>query len=167
MILDACCGPKEMYRGLHKHFSQEEIVFIDIRKGTYNRDKWGIPPLNVTPDVQADLKKLPFRDGVFNMVIFDPPHGSFTMDAFLGVKYGGLTMREYRTLIVWANREFARVLQPQGLILAKIMEVEDRDLYLERAFHDFKLLLKIKYSSQRAIKTSRAITVWQLYVKRQ
>ena len=166
MILDACCGPKEMYRGLHRKFSQDEIIFMDIRRGEFNRDKWGIPPLKVEPDIVADLKKLPFKDAVFNMIIFDPPHGSFNIESFLGVKYGGLSQKEFKLLVVWASVEFARVLKDGGVVFVKIMEVEDRYNIVERAFLNFKKLLVIKHKSRRAVKISKAITVWQLYVKK-
>lgn len=166
MILDACCGPKEMYRSLHKKFSDDEIIFMDIRHGAFDRSKWEIEPLMVEPDIIADIKHLPFRDKIFNAIIFDPPHGSFNLESFLGVKYGGLTINEFQHLVIWANIEFARVLIDGGVIFAKIMEVENRYKVLENSFRNFKLLLNIRYRSQRAIKTSKAITVWQLYVKK-
>jgi tRNA G10 N-methylase Trm11 len=166
MILDACCGPKEMYRGLHRQFTQDEIIFIDKRLGDFDRTKWGIEPLKVEPDIQADIKHLPFKDGSFNIIIFDPPHGSFTLESFLGVKYGGMSPRELRDLLIRANVEFNRVLIDGGVVFAKIMEVEDKDYMLEKTFTNFKYLMRIRYGSQRAIKTSKAITVWMLMVKK-
>ena len=35
MILDATCGAKYIYKGLHTQFSPDEIQFMDVRHGTY------------------------------------------------------------------------------------------------------------------------------------
>jgi len=166
MILDACCGPKEMYRGLHKRFTDEEIVYIDIRKGHFDRSQWGQPQLVVEPTIQTDLKHLPFQDEVFTLILFDPPHGGFTMDTWMGIKYGGLTIPQFREMLAWANIEFARTLKPAGVLLAKIQEVDYRDNTLKGAFRNFKQLLNIRYKSQGSVRSEQLVTAWHIYIKK-
>ncbi|KKL72649.1 hypothetical protein LCGC14_2082780, partial [marine sediment metagenome] len=42
-------------------------------------------PVIVNPDVQANFARLPFKDNIFNLVVFDPPH-SFRCSEKLIVK---------------------------------------------------------------------------------
>ena len=164
-ILDACCGPKMMYKGLHRNFSQEEIVFMDIRKGVFPLDKWHVPPVIVEPDILADIHKLPFRDKVFSLILFDPPHGSFGVAAYFGAKYGGLKPSEYVSLLIWANIEFARVLKDDGYVFAKIHETQERNARAVRCFGNFKQLMDIAYNSQAQRNTSKTKTHWMIFVK--
>jgi len=166
MILDACCGPKEMYHGLHKKFTDQEIVYIDIRKGTFTIPYTEGKKIHIEPTVQADLKKLPFKDNTFTLILFDPPHGGFTIDTWMGAKYGGLTASDYKNMLVWANIEFTRVLVEGGIILAKIQEYEDREFYITGFFHNFKLLLDIKIRSRGTSKSERLFTHWLVFAKK-
>ena len=165
MILDATCGPKLMYHGLHKQFASEEMIFIDIRKGTFPITVWGVKPVVVEPNILADLKRLPFRPSTFTLVIFDPPQMQKGLDGWLTPKYGGRSLKDYRTMPVWANIEFHRVLTDEGYLLAKTISLEDRDYYTRRAFTNFKALLDIHYRSKGKKLTSPNVTHWILYVK--
>ena len=166
MILDACCGPKMMYKGLHRQFTQDEIIFMDIRKGIFPLDKWNVPPVIVEPDIIADIHHLPFRDSIFSLILFDPPHGSFGVEAYFGAKYGGLTPKEYVSLLIWANIEFARVLTPDGYVFAKIHETQERHTRAVHNFSNFKLLMDISYRSQARKNTSETSTHWLVFVKK-
>lgn len=59
MILDATAGNRNMW----KNKNPTNTVFMDKEFG-----------LGIPPDVLADFRYCPFRTGVFNCVIFDPPH---------------------------------------------------------------------------------------------
>ena len=166
MILDACCGPKMMYKGLHKQFSQDEIIFMDIRKGHFFYDLEKKRPVNIEPDIMADLKHLPFRDSVFSLIMFDPPHGDFSIKSFFCNIYGSLRPQEYITLLIWANIEFARVLKDDGYIFAKIHCHDGRDKTAIRNFTNFKLLMTIELESRLYKKGMKGITRWMLFVKR-
>lgn len=166
MILDACCGPKEMYRGLKKHFTTDEIVYIDIRKGTFTIPYTEGKKIKVEPTVQADLKKLPFKDGAFTLILFDPPHGGFTIDTWMGAKYGGLSASDYKNMLIWANIEFTRTLVPGGVVLAKIQEYEDREFYITGFFHNFRLILDIKLRSRGTSKSKKLYTHWFVFAKK-
>lgn len=67
-ILDMCCGSrmfwfdKEDNRAIYSDIRVEEHILCDGRK------------LNITPDIIADFKNLPFPDSSFHQVVFDPPH---------------------------------------------------------------------------------------------
>jgi len=166
MILDATCGPKGMYHGLTRQFTTEEIIFIDVRKGTFTSINYPDKSVTVQPDILADDRHLPFRDNTFTLIIFDPPHGQYSMKSYLGPRFGGLTSRELRYLFIYANIEFHRVLKTPGYLLIKCVDSDDYDYKVKRAFTNFKLLLDIKYPSQAHTKGSKTNTHWLLYVKR-
>ena len=113
-VLDPCCGGKSMW------FSpdDEAVTFCDIRCGTetYSGDRI----LEVSPDLIADVTALPFEDGQFNLVVFDPPH--LTRGAGWQVaKYGKLPS-DWKT---WMTRAFAecwRVLAVNGTLVFKWYE---------------------------------------------
>ena len=155
-----------MYKGLHKQFSQDEIIFMDIRKGHFFYDLEKKRPVNIEPDIMADLKHLPFRDSVFSLIMFDPPHGDFSIKSFFCNIYGSLRPQEYITLLIWANIEFARVLKDDGYILAKTHQYDERDRAAIRNFTNFKLLMTIDFESKAGHKNVKGKTRWMLFVKR-
>ena len=75
-ILDPCCGSRMMWfdRGHH------DVMYGDKRAETLtvtdrshgNAD--GTRTLHVNPDVLMDFRAMPFADGTFKLVAFDPPH---------------------------------------------------------------------------------------------
>lgn len=104
-ILDATCGN----RGFWAAHSPKDLVCIDIR-------------LKVNPDIVADAKHLPFRDGVFQSVFFDPPHRHGEGGMFKE-RFGGFgSYDDLRLLFQLASREFYRVLIPSGILVTKLTE---------------------------------------------
>lgn len=67
-ILDACCGGKMFYFDK----SDGRVLFQDIRKIKTTLCDGRI--FEVNPDVQCDFTNMPYEDGTFSMVVFDPPH---------------------------------------------------------------------------------------------
>ncbi|GAH58480.1 unnamed protein product, partial [marine sediment metagenome] len=59
LILDATAGNRMIWKNKHP----PNIVFMDKRVD-----------FNLLPDVNAVWEHSPFRDDVFDCVIFDPPH---------------------------------------------------------------------------------------------
>lgn len=61
-------------------FDREDsrTVFVDKRRETHalkdSSSKPGSRMLTVDPDLLADFTNLPFEDGRFALVVFDPPH---------------------------------------------------------------------------------------------
>ncbi len=151
-----------MYHNLDRGFSEDEVVFIDCKLGTYSYDHPQFPKTTlVRPDIQADLRQLPLRSGLFTLVIFDPPHDQFGKNSYMNLRYGSLSVKQYEDMLRIANEEFSRVLQPGGCILVKLMD--RRTQMTKRALKNFKPLLDIsrKSLSQR----SRSRTHHILFVK--
>ena len=127
MILDACCGAMKMYDGWHKKLG-DELITIDIRKGDFsyyspygwNPQKQGFTEVIVRPTVKADMKYLPFRENIFDAVIFDPPHLDVGKGSNLDKLYGSWTRTECIKTLVAVNEEFKRVLKPRGFIIMKV-----------------------------------------------
>lgn len=66
--LDVACGPRSFYFDK----ADERVTFCDLhpRHMTLCDGR----ALDVEPDVVADFRSIPFPDGSFSLVIFDPPH---------------------------------------------------------------------------------------------
>src|SRR5690349_19534730 len=74
-VLDACCGSRMFW---FDH-GDTRAVFMDRREGEWAKDYGtektaGRAPIVVRPDVLADFTAMPFPDGSFHLVVFDPPH---------------------------------------------------------------------------------------------
>ena len=68
MILDPACGSKMFWFDKDNN----DVIFGDIRRESHTlRDGRS---LIIKPDIQLDFTSLPFYDGKFDMVVFDPPH---------------------------------------------------------------------------------------------
>ena len=156
MILDACCGGKTMYHGWHANLG-DSLVSIDIRK--LSAREWvggkgwtrNMPPIE--PTVQADMNWLPFREQVFDAIIFDPPHLQVDMRSFMGELYGGWTKTAARKIMVKVNAEFTRVLKPSGLLLMKVLVIDSRT-YIA-LLGNFLFFLPIEYESQSHLSTQK------------
>ena len=83
MILDVCCGARMFWYDKHP----KDVVFCDNREiSTILCDG---RTLEVKPDIIADFTNLPFQDGQFEMVVFDPPHLRKAGEkSWLRAKYG-------------------------------------------------------------------------------
>ncbi|MGX7163369.1 class I SAM-dependent methyltransferase [Enterococcus massiliensis] len=112
-ILDACCGSRMFWYDK----SNPDVTFMDIRQH-YEELKTG-HIINVNPDVVADFTDMPFPDGEFDLVVFDPPHLIHAGDnSWLVKKYGKLN-QYWPTLIHDGFEECMRVLKPNGTLVFK------------------------------------------------
>lgn len=135
-ILDACCGGKMFY--FDKHDSR--VLFQDIRKVLTTLCDGR--PFEVNPDVQADFTDMPYPDGSFSMVVFDPPHLVYSrgkkskmMDiygtlsdktvptGYQHIKYGAL-YADWRDMLTKGFKECFRVLKPGGFLIFKWNETD-------------------------------------------
>lgn len=67
-ILDAACGGRMFWFDKH----HPDVLYVDNRE--FDGDLWhGERPFLVAPDMFADFTNLPFADGQFCHVVFDPP----------------------------------------------------------------------------------------------
>jgi SAM-dependent methyltransferase len=101
--------------------SNPECIFGDIRResGIIYDGRDGRRALCVAPDRIMDFTEIPFEDGKFNLVVFDPPHlTSAGPKSWQAKKYGKLP-REWRPLVSKGFEECFRVLADNGTLIFK------------------------------------------------
>lgn len=127
-ILDPCCGTRMFWFDKN----HPAAIFGDIRSETLtvldrsHRDD-GTRTLTVAPDQHMDFRALPFRDGTFRLVVFDPPHllraGA---SSWLRAKYGALNKATWRDDLRQGFAECFRVLADDGVLIFKWNETNIR-----------------------------------------
>jgi len=121
-ILDACCGGR-MFWFNKKH---PNALYIDnrIEKKGFIKDR---PNFEVNPDIQADFRNLPFKDKVFKLVIFDPPHFKFRgYKSWAAQKYGTLDSKTWAADLKKGFNECWRVLDDYGVLIFKWSTERDK-----------------------------------------
>jgi len=121
MILDATCGLK----GIWFKKTDEETVYLDKRKGPIYSSKTlqKRSQRRIEPTIQADNRFLPFKDSMFDLVIYDPPHVIETEEHGMFLeRYGHLKPSSYVKDIYLSSRECLRVLKPKGFLVFKWAE---------------------------------------------
>lgn len=84
-ILDCCCGSRMFYFDK----ADPNVLFTDIRE--LHETLCDGRKLDIRPDMIADCTDMPFQDGKFRMVVFDPPHLARVGEkSWLCKKYGKL-----------------------------------------------------------------------------
>lgn len=117
-ILDPCCGSRMFWFDK----ANQGVLFGDIRDEKHVLCDGRV--LKVEPDVLMDFRSLPFPDGQFRMVVFDPPHlVRAGRDSWLRAKYGILT-DDWRDDIRKGFAECFRVLTPGGFLIFKWNETQ-------------------------------------------
>lgn len=106
------------------------VVFGDIRSETItvtDRSKGnasGTRTLRIEPDTLMDFRALPFKDGQFKLVSFDPPHlVSAGPKSWLAAKYGKLS-DTWQDDIAKGFAECLRVLTSEGTLIFKWNETQ-------------------------------------------
>lgn len=113
-ILDPCCGGKMFY------FDKEDprVLFCDCRE--FEDILCDGRTLVVKPDEVVDFRNLPFADGQFPLVIFDPPHLRRVGDnSWMQKKYGKLPREGWKEYLAQGFSECWRVLAPHGTLVFK------------------------------------------------
>ncbi len=123
-VLDACCGSRMFW------FDREDerVVYVDNRRETHYltdaSSTGGKRTLVIDPDMVADFTDLPFSDGRFSLVVFDPPHLVHNgRTGWLAKKYGKLGA-DWRDEIRSGFAECFRVLAPGGTLVFKWNETD-------------------------------------------
>ncbi len=121
-ILDACCGGKMFYFDKN----DDRVLFQDIRN--LETTLCDGRHFEVHPDVQADFTDMPYPDGIFSMVVFDPPHLKYSgstkeLKGWQMIKYGHLE-RGWRDILTKGFVECFRVLKPGGFLIFKWNETD-------------------------------------------
>lgn len=125
-VLDPASGSRMMWfdRG------HPDVVFGDRRSETltvtdrsHGRQD-GTRTLTVCPDMLMDFRALPFNDGTFRLVAFDPPHlVRAGPRSWLAAKYGKLS-QDWRDDLRQGFAECFRVLHPDGVLVFKWNETQ-------------------------------------------
>lgn len=124
-ILDPCCGSRMMW------FDKNHpgVVFGDQRSETItvtdrsHRDD-GTRTLEIRPDTLLDFRHLPYADGSFRLIAFDPPHlVRAGRKSWLAAKYGKLGT-DWRDDLRCGFTECFRVLADSGVLVFKWNETQ-------------------------------------------
>lgn len=107
-----------------------DVIFGDVRTEmltvmdrSHGR-QGGTRVLNVAPDVTLDFRALPYADGSFNLVAFDPPHVVRAGPrSWLAAKYGKLSA-DWREDLRAGFAECFRVLHNDGVLVFKWNETQ-------------------------------------------
>lgn len=125
-ILDPCCGSRMMWANRQN----PDVIFGDIRSETItvtdrsHGNPEGTRTLMIEPDVLLDFRCLPYPDGQFRLVVFDPPHlVRAGAKSWLAAKYGKLS-DNWRDDIRRGFAECLRVLEPGGILVFKWNETQ-------------------------------------------
>lgn len=107
-----------------------DVVFGDRRSETVtvtdrsHGNAGGTRTLRIEPDVLLDFRALPFADGTFKLVAFDPPHLERAGPrSWLAAKYGKLS-DDWREDLRRGFAECFRVLATDGVLVFKWNEVQ-------------------------------------------
>ena len=125
-VLDPCCGSRMMW--LDKQ--NPDVVFGDRRHETIvvtdrsNGKADGTRTLRIEPDTLIDFRALPYPDGSFKLVAFDPPHlHTAGPRSWLAAKYGKLS-ENWRDDLRQGFAECFRVLASDGVLVFKWNETQ-------------------------------------------
>jgi len=125
LVLDPCCGSRMMW--LDK--SDPRAIFGDRRRETIvvtdrSHKEDGTRTLTIEPDALMDFRALPFPDGRFRLIAFDPPHLERAGPrSWLAAKYGKLS-DNWRDDLRAGFAECFRVLEPHGVLIFKWNEAQ-------------------------------------------
>jgi hypothetical protein len=154
VVLDATAGNRMMW----KCKNPPHTIFLDKEKN-----------LAIPPDIIADNRKLPFRDNVFECVLFDPPHsfkrgyGSLFNEDPKRMKgfpwYGSFRNKiDLLSSIHKAQKEFSRVAKR----LCFKWNDHDMDIWkLYPFFDDWAIKYELKYRSRGH--RGKRITTWATF----
>lgn len=118
-ILDPCCGSR-MFWFDRQH---RAVIYGDIR--TEEHTLCDGRSLSISPDQEMDFRALPFADGTFKLVVFDPPHlRKAGPESWMRAKYGVLDADNWQDDIRQGFAECFRVLATDGVLIFKWNETQ-------------------------------------------
>ena len=125
-VLDPCCGSRMMWFDR----TNADVIFGDQRSETLtvtdrsHGNASGTRTLCIDPDTLMDFRALPYADGTFKLVAFDPPHlKKAGPRSWLAAKYGKLGP-DWREDLRLGFAECFRVLATDGVLVFKWNETQ-------------------------------------------
>jgi SAM-dependent methyltransferase len=124
-VLDPCCGSRMMWLDR----SNPDVVFGDHRAETLtvndtSHRAGGTRTLRISPDVLLDFRALPYADGTFPLIAFDPPHLTRAGPlSWMAAKYVKL-LPVWRADLRSGFAECFRVLATDGVLVFKWNETQ-------------------------------------------
>ena len=116
-VLDVACG----FRGFY--FDKNDPRVLKCDKNPRHMILCDGRTLDVSPDVVADFRNLPFDDESFYLVIFDPPHLK-SGAGWQVKKYGKLDKYSFHDDLKRGFEECLRVLKTNGTLVFKWNECQ-------------------------------------------
>ena len=99
------------------------VIYGDIR--TEEHTLCDGRSLSISPDQEMDFRALPFSDGTFKLVVFDPPHlRKAGPESWMRAKYGVLDADNLQADIRQGFAECFRVLATDGVLIFKWNETQ-------------------------------------------
>lgn len=122
-ILDVTCGSRTIW--FNKH--HPAALYCDNRRENAtkiwkSRDGTSERFCTVDPDVVCDFTDLPFPDGSFSLVVWDPPHLLNVGDSSWLVKKYGKLDENWLSMLHDGFSECMRVLKNEGVLIFKWAE---------------------------------------------
>ena len=118
-VIDVACGSRMFWFDKHN----PDVEFCDNRTVPYH-EYYPHRYIEVSPDTVCDFTALPFEDGSYKLVVFDPPHLTRAGDtSWTALKYGRLS-GNWKEMIRKGFSECFRVLAPDGVLIFKWSEVQ-------------------------------------------
>ncbi|EFQ8242032.1 class I SAM-dependent methyltransferase [Listeria monocytogenes] len=112
-ILDVCCGSRMFWFDK----KNKDTIYMDIRSEQF--EVYG-KKINVSPDIIGDFRSIPFENGIFDHVVFDPPHLKWAgKDSIMKAQYGQLDKDTWKEDIAQGFHECMRVLKTSGTLVFK------------------------------------------------
>lgn len=118
-IIDVACGSKMFWFDSHN----PDVEFCDkrtVERHEYYPGRY----IEISPDTVCDFTALPFSDGVYKLVVFDPPHLERAGEkSWSAMKYGVL-QGNWKEVLRKGFAECFRVLDDDGVLIFKWSEVQ-------------------------------------------
>jgi len=129
-VLDATCGGRTIW--LPENKENENTLYIDRREEPPEFHGQEGRSYAVEPDEVQDFRDLPYDDGSFNLVVFDPPHeirdgGMEALTGYVSKKYGALEAETWQEDLRSGFEELFRVLSSGGTLVFKFADNSIQD----------------------------------------
>ncbi len=118
-VLDVACGSRmfwfDKYNPDVEYCDKRTIPYHEYYKGRY---------IEIAPDTVCDFTSLPFADGSYKLVVYDPPHLIRAgKKSWMALKYGRLE-GNWEAMLRKGFSECFRVLDTDGVLIFKWSEVQ-------------------------------------------